>query len=286
MNSVKQKVILNRVEAALATPAQESSFSVYELLILLRALTDHQPALAEQLFLHFWSPSANATPAHPLQAYQLCQGIAIGEYSRNQRFQGLSSADLGQALQLRQRLQTLLDPETSGVLILSEENISQNELLGLQTLWIQNVENLSALAAAAGLDTEEISLQLEMLIHETNHQFWSVDSGTYLLHPSNRGQNTSSWPLQYLPLWAKIPDQDQAEDMLIQLRTTTPPWTKPEDTSWVSATTLLIYEGLQHYEMHKAAQELKSYLYRHCYNKQDNWLHACISLAFASSSPT
>ncbi|MEL7426059.1 MAG: hypothetical protein AAFN81_23910 [Bacteroidota bacterium] len=285
MNSVKQKVILNRVEAALATPAKESSFSVYELLILLRTLTNHQPALAEQLFSHFWAPTANPTPAHPLPAYQLCQGIAIRECSRNQSFPGLSAAELKSVLQHRQQLQRLLDPETSGVITLSERDIPQNELLGLQTLWIQNVELLSTLATAAGLDTEEISLQLEVLTHETNHQFWSVDSGTYLLHPNNNSQVNSPQPLQYLPLWAKIPDQDQAEDMLIQLRTTTPPWTKPEDTSWVSATTLLIYEGLQHYEMHKAAQELKSYLYRHCYNKQDNWLHACISLAFAASSP-
>lgn len=270
--------IIEQAESLLASDPKTWAMSPAEYLLLLMALRETAPGVASQLHLKLIEKPASQSPPVRLQ---LLAGLGLQLLAPQQEIQAQWSEHLRQALDLQEALRLQIDPHYSG--LVQTELLSPaatEDILDTQCYWIRNIEALLELAPTAE-ETDELVLQLEILVHEANEQLWDSELGNY-----RTSHSTAHTPQQYLPLWARIPSLDQAEEMLANLQQHASPW-KPsaKNQGWPGAISFLVFEGLKHYEMNTAANELRSYLLQQLRQQKDNWQGACLSICFASSSP-
>ena len=275
-------MIRDKISELTADPKAQQLLSAADYLLLFKALTRLEPATAMGLYQQL-QQEGHSYPAqgkiHPLW---LIDGLLLSELQAHHGHTREYIRLLQEALIAHGAAYAALDPTGSGLLPrpreLTEAVVS---MLGFQCFWTANTEALLQLAAHAQLPHEDLLMEHEILIHETNDQLWDEQNDSYQIDFDFGMQKVES----YLPLWACIPAQDQAEALLSHLRKEGPPWTS-QSAEWFQAESILIVEGLQNYEMLKAAGELQNYLLYHAQAESNNWRAACISICFTSSSAT
>lgn len=275
MRALTQHKIVEKAEALIGSDLKGQSLSVAEYLLLLHALMEIEPEIAPQLHQHFFQHRDSAIPN---QGFELISGLSLQIIAPVFQGSALWKEPLQAVLDQQEQTRQRIDLQYSGIVQVQ----NQNEQLSAQCYWIRNIESLLLLAPATA-ETPELILQLEIHVHETNEQLWDEQTGNY--RPESASLSNLG-PAHYLPMWANIPSLDQAEQLLRNLRSSTAPWqseTKAKD--WCVAESFFLFQGLRHYEMFKAAEELRSYVLGRLSANKDNWQQACLSLCFAASSP-
>ncbi len=276
MRALTQHKILEKVEELINSGLDSQSFTTAEYLLLLLALQEIEPPLALVLHERFFGKDmvCSTTSQH-----QLVAGLSLQMAASVQGMNG-SQQDLQVALDHQEAIRLQIDPDYNGLIRLPAEAATDQTSLASQCYWTRNIEALLELAPNSK-EAGELILQLDIIVHETNEQLWDTDIGGY-----HHSASVPNLPQYYLPLWARIPSLDQAEELLKQLRTNAHPWQSPsKGEDWLAAESYLVYEGLKHYEMFKAANELRSYVLQKLHTAKDNWQHACLSICFGASSP-
>ena len=275
-------MIRDKISELSADPKAQQLLSAADYLLLFKALTRLEPATAMGLYRQL-QQEGHSYPAqgkiHPLR---LIDGLLLRELQAHHGHTREYRRLLQEALITHGAVYAALDPTGSGLLPRPKElTEAVASMLGFQCFWTANTEALLQLAAQAQVPHEDLLMEHEILIHETNDQLWDEQNDCYQLDFKFGMQKVES----YLPLWASIPAQDQAEALLSHLRKQAPPWTS-QNAEWFQAEGILILEGLQNYEMLKAAGELQNYLLYHAQAEPNNWRATCISICFTSSSAT
>lgn len=278
MRALTQHNVLEKVEELLHSGLDNQSISTADYLLLLLALREIEPQLAPKLHDRVFGVDAIATATNQ---YQLVAGLSLQMASALQHKAGETKQQLQSAFDLQEAIRLQIDPHYTGLIRAPFlEGASDNASLAAQCYWTRNLEALLELAPKAE-EAGELILQLDIVVHETNEQLWDAANGGYY-----RSDSVPHIPEYYLPLWARIPSLDQAEDLLKQLRTHASPWQSASSADdWLCAESYLVFEGLKHYEMLKAANELRSHVLQRIQTTKDSWQRACLSICFAASSP-
>lgn len=284
---LSHKTISVQAERWLASPELPAGLSPADYLVLIPALLEVDPVLTSALLEHLLKCSQTSVSVQDTYAFQAVQTVLLETLGASTHSERALKSNWPLLLSTHEHLAQVFDSKDRGVLEWPSPPVADflNAIV-LQSYHIQTTSTLVDLAIRQNQDYSSLALELDILIYEANHQLWQETAGLYRMNPGTTGTIAPNITAPYLPMWAKIPNQDQAEELLINLRSFAPPWTDTSSSAWVNSNSYLIYVGLLHYDMYHAAQELKNYLERHLVEAQENWLTACISVCFAASSPS
>lgn len=272
--SLSHKTISLQAEQWLTASQLPVGISPADLLLMFTALHASDGLLARRLFEHFMQrsqPINQIITPHPFELVQttILELIQVPIEEAVQHWPVL--------VRTYENLRQLLDEKDTGILQWPEDEISSFQSRSeLQSFHVGAAEYLIELAQHLGEDYSSLALDLDILIFEANEQLWDEPTGLY--HDDTAIKTSIA---SYLPLWAKIPNQDQAEELLINLRQTATPWVGDSSPEWASGMGYLIYLGLQHYDMYQAARELKSYIEKELTGNEQDWRAAAIKICFS-----